>query len=94
LAPDLEAASVDLLFACGPDMAGLSAAVPAPMDALHSDTSDGLIGLLTETVRAGDVVTVKGSLGSRMAPVVEALLGLDADNSASSQRPCAAGGQG
>jgi UDP-N-acetylmuramoyl-tripeptide--D-alanyl-D-alanine ligase len=94
LAPDLEAASVDLLFACGPDMAGLSAAVPAPMDALHSDTSDGLIGLLTETVRAGDVVTVKGSLGSRMAPVVEALLGLDADNGASSQRPCAAGGQG
>ena len=80
LAPDLEAAGVDLLFACGPNMAGLSAAVPSSMNALHSGTSDGLIGLLTETVRAGDVVTVKGSLGSRMAPVVEALLALDAGN--------------
>ena len=94
LAPDLDAASVDLLFACGPNMAGLSAAVPAPMDALHTDTSEELIGLLTETVRAGDVVTVKGSLGSRMAPVVEALLGLDAGNGEDDRQPRAAGGQG
>ena len=94
LAPDLEAAGVDLLFACGRDMAGLSAAVPSGMDALHTDASDGLIGLLTETVRAGDVVTVKGSLGSRMAPVVEALLALEAGNGDSQPRPCAAGGQG
>ncbi|MBE9552756.1 MAG: UDP-N-acetylmuramoylalanyl-D-glutamyl-2, 6-diaminopimelate--D-alanyl-D-alanine ligase, partial [Proteobacteria bacterium] len=73
---------------------GLSAAVPASMDALHTDTSDGLIGLLTETIRAGDVVTVKGSLGSRMAPVVEALLGLDAGNGDDRRQPCAVGGQG
>jgi UDP-N-acetylmuramoyl-tripeptide--D-alanyl-D-alanine ligase len=92
LAPDLAAANVDLLFACGPDMTGLSAAVPAPMEALHTDTSAGLIGLLRETVRAGDVVTVKGSLGSRMAPVVEALLTLDAGDGG--QRPCAAVGRG
>jgi UDP-N-acetylmuramoyl-tripeptide--D-alanyl-D-alanine ligase len=94
LAPDLEAAGVDLLFASGPNMAGLSAAVPAPMDALHTNTSEGLIGLLTETVEAGDVVTVKGSLGSRMAPVVEALLALDAGNGDERRQPRAAGGQG
>jgi UDP-N-acetylmuramoyl-tripeptide--D-alanyl-D-alanine ligase len=94
LAPDLEAAGVDLLFASGPNMAGLSAAVPAPMDALHTNTSEGLIGLLTETVEAGDVVTVKGSLGSRMSPVVEALLALDAGNGDERRQPRAAGGQG
>ena len=90
---DMAAAKVDLLFSCGPDMAGLSAAVPSRMDALHTDTSDGLIGLLTETVGAGDVVTVKGSLGSRMAPVVEALMALDAGNGDDSQRARAAGGR-
>lgn len=94
LAPDLEGANVDLLFACGPNMAGLSAAVPSAMDALHTDNSDGLIGLLTETVHAGDVVTVKGSLGSRMAPVVEALLALDVGNGDSHRQEHAAGGQG
>ena len=76
LAPDLRAAGVDMLFACGPDMAGLCAAAPSGMDVLHTDTSDGLTGPLMETIRAGDVVMVKGSLGSRMAPVVEALLAL------------------
>ena len=80
LAPDLEAEHVDMLFSCGRNMTELSAAVPSAMDALHTEASDGLIGLLTETVRAGDVVTVKGSLGSRMAPVVEALLALHTAN--------------
>jgi UDP-N-acetylmuramoyl-tripeptide--D-alanyl-D-alanine ligase len=94
LAPDLEAASVDLLFACGPDMAALSAAVPPQMDALHNDASEGLVGLLTETVRDGDVVCVKGSLGSRMAPVVDALLALDADNGDDGRQPRAAAGRG
>lgn len=93
LAPDLDGANVDLLFACGPNMAGLSAAVPSGMDALHTGNSEGLIGLLTETVRPGDVVTVKGSLGSRMAPVVEALLALDVGNGDSHRQKRAAGGQ-
>ena len=29
---------------------------------------------LLDTVRAGDVVMIKGSLGTRMAPLVEAML--------------------
>jgi len=94
LAGALEAAGVDLLFCCGPNMAHLSAAVPATMDALHTETSAGLIGLLRDTVRAGDVVTVKGSLGSRMAPVVEALLELAAGNGGDRAERRSAAGQG
>ena len=71
---------MDLLFSCGPDMAALSAAVPAQMDALHTDQQRRTDRPADGDGRAGDVVTVKGSLGSRMAPVVEALLALDAGN--------------
>jgi UDP-N-acetylmuramoyl-tripeptide--D-alanyl-D-alanine ligase len=92
LAPDLEAAHVDMLFACGPNMGELSAAVPSAMNALHADASEELIGRLREIVKPGDVVTVKGSLGSRMAPVVEALLALDRKHGNEPSRT--AGGQG
>jgi UDP-N-acetylmuramoyl-tripeptide--D-alanyl-D-alanine ligase len=96
LAPDLEADGIDLVFAAGPDMAGLFAALPAHMHGLHAAASDGLTDAVAKTVRAGDVVSVKGSLGSRMAPVVEALLALDTandnDNGGAVRR--VAGGQG
>jgi UDP-N-acetylmuramoyl-tripeptide--D-alanyl-D-alanine ligase len=32
------------------------------------------VAAVTEAARAGDVIMVKGSLGSRMAPIVEALI--------------------
>ena len=92
LATDLEEAQVDMLFSCGPNMSELSNSVPPAMNLLHADASAGLIARLCETVRPGDVVTVKGSLGSRMAPVVEALLALD---KAHGNKPARmAGGQG
>ena len=31
----------------------------------------------SDELRAGDVVTVKGSLGSKMKPIVDAILALD-----------------
>ena len=37
------------------------------------ETSDALIPIVTEAVRAGDIVLVKGSNGSRMSRVVDAL---------------------
>ena len=43
----------------------------------HASDSQGLIPAVLATVRPGDVVLVKGSLGTRMAPIVAALLALE-----------------
>jgi UDP-N-acetylmuramoyl-tripeptide--D-alanyl-D-alanine ligase len=81
LAPELhrglkeavDAAGVDLVFACGPYMAGLFTALDARQKAHWAEVSGGLEGPLLEAVSGGDVIMIKGSLGSRMAPLVEAL---------------------
>jgi UDP-N-acetylmuramoyl-tripeptide--D-alanyl-D-alanine ligase len=76
LAADLSAAGVDLVFTAGPLMASLDAALPAARRGAHCGDSAALGPLVLDAVRPGDVVLVKGSLGSRMAPIVEALKGL------------------
>ena len=43
----------------------------------HTINSDLLLPMVSEAVAAGDVVVVKGSLGSRMGIIVDALLALD-----------------
>jgi UDP-N-acetylmuramoyl-tripeptide--D-alanyl-D-alanine ligase len=70
----VDAADVDLVFACGPGMQRLFAALPVARRGEWAKTSQGLLAPLLATVRAGDVVMIKGSLGSRMAPLVDALL--------------------
>jgi UDP-N-acetylmuramoyl-tripeptide--D-alanyl-D-alanine ligase len=70
----VDAAEVDLVFACGPDMERLFSALPVARRGEWAKTSQGLLTTLLATVRAGDVVMIKGSLGSRMAPLVDALL--------------------
>ena len=72
LAPDVEA-SADLLFACGPQMRHLYAAVPPAHRGAYAADSDALAAIVARTVAPGDAVLVKGSLGSRMKRVVEAL---------------------
>jgi UDP-N-acetylmuramoyl-tripeptide--D-alanyl-D-alanine ligase len=74
LVPDVVACGVDLVFACGPHMRRLYESLPAHVRAAHSADSAGLAPLLVEALRDGDVVAVKGSLGSKMKTVVEALL--------------------
>jgi UDP-N-acetylmuramoyl-tripeptide--D-alanyl-D-alanine ligase len=69
----VDAAGVDLVFASGPHMAGLFAALDARQKAHWAEVSSGLEGPLLEAVSGGDVIMIKGSLGSRMAPLVEAL---------------------
>jgi UDP-N-acetylmuramoyl-tripeptide--D-alanyl-D-alanine ligase len=76
LAPSLADAKVDSVFTCGPHMAALSAALPARLRAAHAADSAALLPKVAAAVRAGDVVMVKGSLGSKMTPIVEALLAL------------------
>ncbi len=73
LAPPLEAAGVDLVFACGVDMAALMAALPSRLHGAHAADSGALAPLVAARVRDRDSVLVKGSAGSRMAVVVEAL---------------------
>jgi UDP-N-acetylmuramoyl-tripeptide--D-alanyl-D-alanine ligase len=72
----LRAGHIDLVFSAGTFMRALHEALPPEMRGSHAETSEALAKILVEQVRPGDVVTVKGSLGSRMAKVVEALLAL------------------
>jgi len=94
LAVDLQRQGVDIVYASGPDMARLIEALPEPIRGLHAAMSDGLVGPVAEAVRPGDIVTVKGSLGSRMAPVVEALLALNSENGNGGEIRRAASGRG
>ena len=66
-------AGADLFYACGPLMRMLFDAVPPGLRGAHALDSAGLAPVVAGNVRPGDVVLVKGSLGSRMRVVVDAL---------------------
>ncbi len=74
LAADLIAAGVDLVFTAGPRMRALHDHLPPALRGAHAATAGDLIGRLHHALRGGDVLLVKGSNGSRMGKVVEALL--------------------
>ncbi len=67
------AANADLIFTCGPLMEELFAAIPAARRGAHAPDSATLAPLVRAHLRAGDVLLVKGSLGSRMSLVIDAL---------------------
>ena len=69
----MDAASVDVLYAAGPLMANLWARVPDAKRGAHAATADGIHEALLSGLKPGDVVMIKGSLGSRMGPLVEAI---------------------
>ncbi len=73
LARDIEAAHVDLVFANGPQMKALWDALPQRARGAYGEKSADIAPALMAALRAGDVVLVKGSLGSRMAVVIDAL---------------------
>jgi UDP-N-acetylmuramoyl-tripeptide--D-alanyl-D-alanine ligase len=74
LAEPLAAAEVDLVFTCGPNMRRLHDALPPVRRGAHASDSEALLPLVRAALRPGDVVVVKGSLGSRMGRIVAALL--------------------
>ncbi len=71
---DSVAASADVLFTCGPLMRHLYEAVPANLRGAHATDSAELASIVAAAVQPGDVVLIKGSNGSRMNRVVQALL--------------------
>lgn len=73
LAGPLTAARIDLVFCCGPLMRELYEALPMSLRGAHAADSDALLAFLGPALRPGDVVLVKGSLGSRMGRIVAAL---------------------
>ncbi len=76
LAAGLGRSNVDLIFLAGQHMAALADALPESKIGAYATTSEDLVDAVVASVAPGDVVLVKGSLGSAMAPIVEALLAI------------------
>jgi UDP-N-acetylmuramoyl-tripeptide--D-alanyl-D-alanine ligase len=73
LADAVEASQADLVFCCGPAMHALFEAIPAARRGAYGKSSAEIAPLVVHALRAGDIVLVKGSFGSRMAVIVDAL---------------------
>jgi UDP-N-acetylmuramoyl-tripeptide--D-alanyl-D-alanine ligase len=71
----VDAAGIDLVFACGPMMKLLFDHLKPAQQGAWAPSSAELIAGLVDAVKAGDVVMIKGSLGSRMGPVADAVRG-------------------
>lgn len=76
LALPLKAANVDLVYTCGTLMKNLHDVLPANQRGTHKASSAELAEIVPDVLVPGDIVMVKGSLGSKMGTVVEALRAL------------------
>ncbi len=68
---DATVAATDLVFASGPQMRLLFDSLPRARQGGHAEDSAALAGRVAAALRPGDVVLVKGSLGSAMKIVVD-----------------------
>lgn len=80
LANPLLKAKTDLLFCCGPLMDALFQSLPPQWQGAHAKDSKALMDIVRDAVQPGDVLLVKGSAGSRMAYIIEALHALNQTN--------------
>jgi UDP-N-acetylmuramoyl-tripeptide--D-alanyl-D-alanine ligase len=73
LAEPILANAVDLVFCSGPLMQALWQALPSERRGGYAETSAALEPAVLAAIGPGDAVMVKGSLGSKMGPIVKAL---------------------
>ena len=73
LAEPILAAKVDLVFCSGPQMRSLWDALPSSHRGGYAETAAALEPDVLDAIRSGDAVMVKGSLGSKMGPIVKTL---------------------
>ena len=73
LAPRVLANRIDRVFLCGPHMKNLSEALQPEYAAHHTEHSEDLVTPIIDTLQDKDTIVVKGSLGTNMRPIVEAL---------------------
>jgi UDP-N-acetylmuramoyl-tripeptide--D-alanyl-D-alanine ligase len=64
---------IDLVFCCGPLMRALWEALPSGRRGGYAESAAALEQTVIGAVGAGDAIMVKGSLGSKMGPIVKAL---------------------
>jgi len=69
----LKANNVDLVYCCGPLMRNLWDALSTGKRGGYAESSASLEAQVVAAIRAGDVIMVKGSLGTKMKPIVTAL---------------------
>jgi UDP-N-acetylmuramoyl-tripeptide--D-alanyl-D-alanine ligase len=74
LAEPIRANDVDLVYCAGPLMAALWQALPPTRRGGHAMSAAELEPQVLAAVRAGDAIMVKASAGSRMGPIVTALM--------------------
>lgn len=73
LADDLLSAAPDRVYTVGPLMRALRTRLPTALRGVHGDTSGDVAEQIARDLVDGDVVLVKGSLGTNMAPIVAAI---------------------
>ena len=73
LADDLIENKIDRVYAVGPGCGALFDILPEQMRGIKKPVSDELAGVICSEIAANDIVLVKGSFGSKMAKIVEAL---------------------
>jgi UDP-N-acetylmuramoyl-tripeptide--D-alanyl-D-alanine ligase len=74
LAAPIAEHAIDIVFCAGPLMAALWEELPANRRGGYAATAEDLEAEVAGALRAGDAVMVKGSLGSRMGPIVKSLV--------------------